>query len=133
MGNRKVIEQYYCDIDNLAKLLTSFVNSYRLLIGGVAELNQITPATKHDVKKAIKRVDVMGDIIDELLESIQECEENYIDYCKIKSDVIACKIQKNIILTEIDQEISFSNEELKKEKLEKEAVKLRNNEENKQE
>lgn len=127
MANRKVIEEYYCDIDNIAKLLTSFVNSYRLLIGGAAELNQITPATKRDVKKAIRRVDKMGDIIDELLETIEECEENYIDYCKVKADIISCKIEKNIILTEIDQEISFYNEEIKKEKFKKE--KLREQEE----
>lgn len=105
MCKRKIIEDYYCDLNNLSGLLTNCVNSYRLLIGGACELNQITPATKHDVKKAIQRVNKLGDIIDELLETMECYENDYIDYCKIKASVMECKLNKKLVLSQIEEEL----------------------------
>lgn len=105
MGERKIIEDYYCDLNNLSGLLTNCVSSYRLLIGGASELNQITPATKHDVKKAIQRVNKLGDIIDELLDTMECYENDYINYCKIKASVMECKLNKKLVLSEIEEEL----------------------------
>lgn len=105
MGKRKIIEDYYCDLNNLSGLLTNCVSSYRLLIGGACELNQIAPATKHDVKKAIQRVNKMGDIIDELLETMECYQNDYINYCKIKASVMECKLNKKLVLSQIEEEL----------------------------
>ncbi|KOF56925.1 MULTISPECIES: hypothetical protein [Clostridium] len=105
MCKRKIIEDYYCDLNNLSGLLTNCVSSYRLLIGGASELNQITPATKHDVKKAIQRVNKLGDIIDELLKTMECYEIDYINYCKIKASVMECKLNKEFVLSQIEEEL----------------------------
>lgn len=105
MRKRKILEDYYCDLNNLSGLLTNCVSSYRLLIGGAAELNQITPATRHDVKKAIERVNKLGDIIDELLETMECYQVDYINYCKIKASVMECKLNKKFVLSQIEEEL----------------------------
>lgn len=105
MRKRKILEDYYCDLNNLSGLLTNCVSSYRLLIGGASELNQITPATRHDVKKAIDRVNKLGDIIDELLQTMECYQIDYINYCKIKASVMECKLNRKFVLSQIEEEL----------------------------
>lgn len=112
MHKRKVLEDYYCDLNNLSGLLTNCVSSYRLLIGGASELNQITPATRHDVKKAIERVNKLGDIIDELLETMECYEIDYTNYCKIKARVMECKFNRKFVLSQIEDELRIEEDEL---------------------
>ncbi|KHD37573.1 hypothetical protein NL50_05180 [Clostridium acetobutylicum] len=102
LTNRKAIEEYCCDLNKLSDFLTQYVSSYRLLIGGACELNQITPAKRSDVKHALERVNKLGDIIDELLYSIEKCQCEYIEYCEIKSNVIKCRIKKKCIEEELN-------------------------------
>jgi hypothetical protein len=107
MGHRKVIENYYSDVNNVADLITKLVNAYRLLIGGANEINGITLARKSDVRNALKRVDKLGDIIDELLEVLEGSSITYLDYCKLKSEVIKCHMEVQYIKTEIDNELKL--------------------------
>lgn len=102
MCKKKIIEDYYCDLNNLSGLLTNCVSSYRLLIGGASELNQITPATRHDVKKAIERVNKLGDIIDELLETMECYGTDYVSYCRIKASVMESKLNRKFVLSQIE-------------------------------
>lgn len=88
MGDRHFIENYYLDLCNLLDSLSKLTSNYRLMIGGAAELNQITLAHKKDVKKALKRVQVLGDMIDEILDVLSKSQINYSQYCKIKSDLV---------------------------------------------
>ncbi|WP_322546204.1 hypothetical protein [Clostridium perfringens] len=44
MGYKDLIRGQYNEINNLTNLLSSMVNSYRLLIGGAIELNNISEA-----------------------------------------------------------------------------------------
>ncbi|WP_102398870.1 hypothetical protein [Haloimpatiens massiliensis] len=108
MSNRRVINNYFIDVNNLADLLAKLVNSYRLLVGGADELNKIALASKSDVRRAIKRADKLGDIIDEIVKTLEETEENYSEYCRLKSDIIKDKLQYDYILTEIDEELKLS-------------------------
>ena len=41
MKYQHLMKEYYVDINNLNQLLKTMVDSYRLLIGGAAELNNI--------------------------------------------------------------------------------------------
>ncbi|MBE6065470.1 hypothetical protein [Clostridium cochlearium] len=111
MGHRKVINDYYCDIDNLAELLVKLVNSYRLLIGSAGELNSIALAKRSDVKKAIDRANDLGCIIDEVIDGIDKCTYEYIKYCKTKSEIMKYKMKLNIIQTEIESELKFNDTE----------------------
>lgn len=107
---KELFDSYFIEVNNLTDLLTKYVNSYRLLIGGAGELNGIALARKKEVRDAIKRANQLGDIIDVLLNVIQSVECCYLDYIRIKADVIALKTaQKSIILTEIDNELLFQN------------------------
>ncbi|GFZ34365.1 hypothetical protein CSC2_48910 [Clostridium zeae] len=107
---KELFDSYFIEVNNLTELLTKYVNSYRLLIGGAGELNGIALARKKEVRDAIKRANQLGDIIDVLLNVIQSVECCYLDYIRIKADVIAVKTaQKSIILTEIDNDLLFQN------------------------
>lgn len=57
MKYQQLMKQYYGDLSNLNQLLQSMVNSYRLLIAGAAELNNINEARSSYVKVAVKRAD----------------------------------------------------------------------------
>lgn len=107
MSHRKVVQDYYLDINNLADLLTKFTNSYRLLIGGAQELNSIALASKNDVKKALQRANDLGLVIDDLIDVLDVCGCNYMNYCKLKSHVVRAKIQIRNIETEIDEELNL--------------------------
>lgn len=107
MANRKIIQDYYTDINNLADLLTKLTNSYRLLIGGAGELNVIALSSKHDVKKAIKRAAELGDVIDDIIDVLEKSGYSYLDYCKIKSQIIEDRVEMEYILTEIDEELKL--------------------------
>lgn len=110
LGHRKIIETYYLDINNLAELLAKLVNSYRLLIGGAAELNTIALARKNEIKDALDRADALGDVIDDVIEILDTVSDNYIDYCLLKSAAIKAKVQTQYIETEIDAELKLKED-----------------------
>jgi len=110
VGDRQLIENYYRDYYNLIDILCKLVNDYRLLIGGASELNQITPAHKTDVKKALKRVRKVGDMIDEILDIIDETEVNYFEYCKIKTLIVKEMIEFEYVKSEIEGLLTLKDE-----------------------
>lgn len=101
MDNRKIIENYHTDICNLAEILSKLVNSYRLLIGGAAEINNIALASKRDVKKAISRANELGEVIDNIIEVLEDSDEAYLNYCKLKSKVLVDEIKIETIQSEL--------------------------------
>lgn len=109
MGYNKIMGSYYSELTNLIFLLEKYVNSYRLLIGGAGELNNIALAKKSAVKDALKRVDKVGDLIDDLINILECTETTYLNYVRIKSDILVLKTEKELILTEIDNELLFQN------------------------
>ncbi|MGL5353921.1 MAG: hypothetical protein ACRDA5_11445 [Clostridium sp.] len=111
MAYKEIIKDNSDELNNLADLLGKFVNSYRLLIGGASELNTIALAKKDVVKDAIERAEDVGDIIDDLVRVIEGSGSCYFKYAKIKNEFILAKTQKDIILTEIDDELDFQNSE----------------------
>lgn len=109
MAYRDVIESHSEELNSLADLLGKFVNSYRLLIGGAGELNNIALAKKNEVKDALDRAEDLGSIIDDLMKVIESSENCYFKYMKIKNEYISTKTEKDIILTEISNELDFKN------------------------
>lgn len=109
MSRRKAIECYYLDIFNLAVLLEKYVASYRVLIGGSGELNTIAAASRRQVKKALHRAYKLGDIIDKLLETVEKSEEGYLDYCRLKGEIMECKIEMQTIQSEVDDTFKLDN------------------------
>lgn len=107
MAHRRVIQNYYNDINNLAEILTKLVASYRALIGGAEELNKIALSKKSEVKDALKRADDLGDIIDEAIKVLDDASFSYMSYCKMKTEVMKCKLQIDYIETEIDEDLKL--------------------------
>lgn len=107
----ELAQNHYNDIENLSRLMKNYVDAYRLLIAGAAELYNVNLAKKSDVKKALDRVDSLGSLIDNIIEVLDRCESGYLKYCKIKNEYISISTQKNKIYTEIDNELNFQNNE----------------------
>lgn len=115
MKYQQLMKQYYGDINNLSQLLQSMVNSYRLLIAGAAELNNINEAKSSYVKVAVKRADSLGKIIDHIIDLIDECGEGYFKYIKIVGEHILKNTDNNVILTEVDNELLFQDASVREE------------------
>lgn len=115
MKYQQLMKQYYGDINNLSQLLQSMVNSYRLLIAGAAELNNINEAKSSYVKVAVKRTDSLGKIIDHIIDLIDECGEGYFKYIKIVGGHILKNTDNNVILTEVDNELLFQDASVREE------------------
>ena len=115
MKYQQLMKQYYGDINNLRQLLQSMVNSYRLLIAGAAELNNINEAKSSYVKVAVKRADSLGKIIDHIIDLIDECGEGYFKYIKIVGGHILKNTDNNVILTEVDNELLFQDASVREE------------------
>lgn len=105
MSNRRVIENYNFDINNQVDLLGKLVNSYRLLIGGAGELNGIALASKSDVRNAIKRVNKLGGVIDNIIQEMNDRNKAYIKYSKIKDELMREIVDEAYIREEIEEEL----------------------------
>lgn len=108
MTHRKIINNYFADVNNLADLLFKLVNSYKLLVGGADELNKIALSNKSDVKKALKRADKLGEIIDDLIKALDKTGRGCSEYCNLKSEVINEKLSYDYILKEIHEELKLN-------------------------
>jgi len=104
-------KKQYDDIANLSVLLKNYVDAYRLLIAGASELYNVNIAKKSEVRRALERVDQVGELIDKLVNTLDKCEGAYLKYCKIKNDYIAISTEKDKIFTEIDNELNLQNSE----------------------
>lgn len=109
LTHRKVINSYYSDVNNLTDLMGKLVNSYRLLVAGADELNKIALASKSDIKDALDRAEQLGEIIDELIKTLDHVCCDYVKYVKIKSQAINTCIDSKNILTEIDEELKLKD------------------------
>ena len=87
MGQIEIFRKHFKEVNNLSVVLSSYANTYRLLVGA----------------------DEMGKIIDSILEVIKDNEEAYIKYIKLKSKFIMEKASKDIIQTEVEQDLLFEN------------------------
>lgn len=105
MSYRKIIDKECSDLTLLADMLFKLSNSYKLLTGGAADLNGIALARKKDVRDAIKRVEALGEVIDDLIETIDYVDCAFFDYSKLKAEYIACKTNIDIIKAEVDEEL----------------------------
>lgn len=104
-------KRHYQDIDNLSALLKNYVDVYRLLIAGAAELYSVNLASKGEVKSALERAEQVGELIDKLVGTLNKCEGSYLKYCKLQNDYIMISTEKDKIFTEIDNELKFQNSE----------------------
>ena len=72
MAYKEVIRRQYEDLNNLSSMLRNYIEIYRLLISSTSELNNTSIIKKGELKKAIERIDDVGDIIDEILKIIND-------------------------------------------------------------
>lgn len=113
MKYNELLGKQFTDVQNLSQILTSYVNSYRLLVASAADLYSINIAKKSEVRKAIERSNELGEIIDKVLNTIDKCETGYLKYCKLKNSYLAENTAKDSIFTEIDNELNFENSSLR--------------------
>lgn len=107
MPYKSVIQDQYKDISNLTSILSSMVNSYRLLIGSANDLSNLPEAKDNKIKEAVERALALGKIIDKVIDVLDDSSYSYIKYCKIKKDVIEENTNKGVIQTEINNELNF--------------------------
>lgn len=115
MKYQQLMKEYYVDINNLNQLLKTMVDSYRLLIAGAAELNNIYEAKSSYVKDAVHRANKLGDTIDNVIDLLEECGETYFKYCAVVGEYILKKSDNKVILTEVDEELFFQDSSVREE------------------
>ena len=115
MKYQQLMKEYYVDINNLNQLLKTMVDSYRLLIGGAEELNNIYEAKSSYVKDAVHRANKLGDTIDNVIDLLEECGETYFKYCAVMGEYILKKSDNKVILTEVDDELFFQDSSTREE------------------
>ena len=115
MKYQQLMKEYYVNINNLNQLLKTMVDSYRLLIAGAAELNNIYEAKSSYVKDAVHRANKLGDTIDNVIDLLEECGETYFKYCAVMGEYILKKSDNKVILTEVDDELFFQDSSTREE------------------
>ena len=106
----ELIKSHYGELNNLSIQLRTYVEMYRLLVSSTAELNGTSIIRKNELKHAIERIDKIGDIIDDLLKSIQKCEGSYCNDCLYKYEAVLNKIDKSEIMNEIHNDLVYHSE-----------------------
>lgn len=115
---KHIMDVQYEDLIHLTELLKRLTDSYRLLIGGVAELNTVYHRKKSGVEDGLDRVENLGDIIDHLIKIIDMHTEGYLEFIEVKGKAVNQKYKKhymvsdinNMIQTEIQQDLNFYND-----------------------
>lgn len=115
--SKHIMDVHYDDLMNLTELLKRLVDSYRLLIGGVAELNTVYHRKKSGVEDGLDRVEALGDIIDHVIKILDMHGEKYLEFIAVKGKTVSEKYEKkymvtdinNMIQTEIQHELNFQN------------------------
>lgn len=105
MSQRKVIESFGKDIDMTVEQLGRLVAVYKTLIESASSLNSITLASKSDVKDALKRVREVGEIIDELIDSLEYALCTWSKYLKLKTEYINCRMDICYIEAQVEEEL----------------------------
>ena len=113
MGDKRLIESHYWDMNNLVDVLCRLVTSYRAVVGGAAELNGVALADKRHVKEALKTADEINELIRDVIDTLEECEDCYLCYCRIRAGVIKSRLDAQYILGEIDEEFGDLKKNLK--------------------
>ncbi len=109
MKYKDFMQSYYVEINNISELLKKMVDSYRLLIAGAAELNNIPEARSSHVKEAVKRADRLGETIDHMITILDKCSETYFQYCTVLGEHILKSADQKTILTEVDDDLLYQN------------------------
>lgn len=109
MAQRKIIESYFEDLNNLVDILGKLVVSYRALVGSADEISRITFADKSSVKDALKRAEELGVIIQGIIKSLDKVCYTYVNYTRIKAEAIRAKIDAQNIMMEINEELKAKN------------------------
>lgn len=105
MSQRKVIEGYGKDIDRTLDELIKLVGGYKTLIDSASNLNCITIGSKGDVKDALKRARAIGNIIDELIDSLDYATCTWSKYLKLKTEYINCRLDMDYIYAQVEEEL----------------------------
>ena len=105
MSQRKIIEGYAKDIDMTVEQLVRLVGIYKTLIDSTVNLNAITLASKSDVKDTLKRVREVGEMIDEVIDSLDDATGTWSKYLKLKTEYINCRLDIYYIEAQIEEEL----------------------------
>lgn len=58
------------EVEQLSSILNGLTNSYRVLVDAAEEFNHIAFSSKDDVKDAVDRADDLGELIDEVIDTL---------------------------------------------------------------
>lgn len=107
---KELYDGYFTEINNICEMLGKYVSVYRTLIDGANALNNIAFSKKSEIKKALKRANAMGDIIDELIEAIEAVDFCYLDYLQSKSGYISHNVPKSSVFSELGSGLFFAGQ-----------------------
>lgn len=105
MSQRRIIEGYASDINMTVDQLAKSVGIYKTLIDSTSSLNCIALASKSDVKDALKRAREVGEIIDELIDSLEYALCTWSKYLKLKTEYINCRLDMSYIEAQVEEEL----------------------------
>lgn len=105
MSQRTIMDGYGKDIGFTVDQLGKLVAVYKTLIDSASSLNSITLASKSDVKAALKRIRDVGEIIDELIDSLEYALCTWSKYLKLKTEYISCRMDICYIEAQIEEDL----------------------------
>ncbi|MBB6215640.1 hypothetical protein HNQ80_001729 [Anaerosolibacter carboniphilus] len=85
---RKKRECLANEVEELSNILNGLTNSYRVLVDAAEEFNHISFSSKDDVNDAVNRADDVGQLIDEVIDTLRHKLKEYLKDIK-KSEI--CK------------------------------------------
>ena len=106
----QLIQTYYTDLTYLADLLVKLTGVYNVLINSADGLNRIALAKKGDIKDALKRVDEIGRMIDEIADLLNAQIIIYENYARQKGDFIINRLPfSDMIKSDIEHHIKHEH------------------------
>ncbi len=110
MSLRKVMFEYYQDINGMLDIIAKLTISYQTLVNTANFLNQIGLSHRNDIKEALDRAREISCILENAICTYDSLQETYLNYLKTESSILRKRAIPEQIGIEIEENITFKKD-----------------------
>ncbi|MCL2321500.1 MAG: hypothetical protein FWC47_05255 [Oscillospiraceae bacterium] len=107
MSLKKVMNEYYRDINSVLDVIAKLTISYQSLVNTANFLNQIGLSHRNDIKEALDRAREISCTLEKAICTYDSLQDAYLSYLKTESNILKKRAIPEQIAIEIEEDITL--------------------------
>jgi|GEM_PF-6906750 len=107
MSLRKVMYEYYQDINSVLDVIAKLSISYQTLVNTANFLNQIGLSHRNDIKEALDRAREISCVLEDAICTYDSLQETYLNYLKVESSYLRKRAIAEQVALELEENITL--------------------------